>query len=1728
MSSVEDLLARLRKMNIKIWADGEQLRYKAPKGALTPDLAEEIRGCKGEILDFLHEAARASGSVPPPIASVPRSGRLPLSFAQQRLWFLYRLEGPNPAYNIPAALRLTGPLRVEEFRRSFDELVRRHEMLRTTFATSSHGTAADGTVADGTATDDATQVITLDPAIPLPLADLSGMPEPEREAEVRKLTLREFQHEFDLTAGPLLRVKLLRLGEEEHVVLWTMHHIIADGWSIGILIRELAALYEAFCDGRTSPLPDLPIQYADFASWQRRFLTRDVLAPKIDYWKKCLQGAPPVLELPSDRPRPSLQTLRGATEPVRIGADTVARLKALGRESGASFFMVLLAGFAVLLHRCNGQDDLVVGTNVANRGHNDVESLVGCFVNTLPLRIDLSGNPMFRELLQRARKTALGAFAHQDLPFEVLVEALQPERNLSHNPLVQVMLLLHNQPMGKPRLHGISIAPVEMERTTSKFDLTFELEESGDTVEGVVEYSTDLFDASTVARMASYFVNLLEAAAENPERRVSELPLLTSEEKRRLLLEWNDTAREYPKDKCIHELFEEQVRRTPDATAVVFGGRRLSYGELNERANRLGRYLASLGVGPDAPVGICIERSIEMIVGMLGILKAGGAYVAMDPSYPADRLAVIMEDARTPVALTSNAVAGRLPRVGGGAPAIEREAGGAASSTGRDITIVRLDGDWEKISRESAENPASGATPDNLAYVLYTSGSTGRPKGVMIEHRSVSNLIAGLTERIYDACTAPNAGSARADDGAGGGGLGVALMASIVFDASVQQIFACLLHGHALYIVDEETRRDGKRLCRFFRENPVHVADGTPSLLTIMVEAGLPGLDGLALRRLIIGGEALPRSLVEEFFRQRRGMDGSIALTNIYGPSECCVDVTALTIGHGDAGGRGASFDRLPPQAVVPIGRPLANVRIYILDRYGLPAPVGVPGELCIAGDCVGRGYLNNERMTAEKFAPHPGIGEDRLYRTGDIARWGSDGIIEFLGRNDDQVKVRGYRIELGEIESRLREHPKIRDVVVTAVQVSGAGTGAGPAVAGSGGYKEIAAYLVTGGEVTVSELRRFIAEKLPDYMVPARFLVLDAFPINAGGKVDRKALPDPAEESASLRRGVEHAPPRDEREARLAGAWGKVLGLGEVGIKENFFALGGDSIKALQVAARLREEGLKLEIRDLFLHPTVEELAPYLKEPSVRGKAGEGRTAEAEGRIGPSGGSEGEAGDAEAVAGEVELTAIQRWFFREFSGNPNHFNQALLSAPRERLEEGPLRRAVGEVQAHHDALRLSFRRRGGEWVQEYRGIDGIGELEVVDLSDGIASGPGAPGADASGPGGAAGRMGLHSASALESHAAQVQSGMDLERGPLMKAVLYRLPEGDRLLLTAHHLVVDGVSWRIILEDLQAVYRQAQAGDAPRLPSKTDSFKQWAERIRAFADSDALEEKPYWQAVEAMGAMGEQGFPPLADPEPNAGDHPTVNRDMAFCSVKLSPEDTASLLTDVHRAYGTEINDILLTGLARAARRLRGLSRLVVLLEGHGRESLFDDIDISRTVGWFTSMYPVVLDISGTDMDDPGRHIKMVKETLRKIPRKGVGYSILKYVTSAELKADMAFRLAPRVSFNYLGQFGREMNSGLFARAGESTGPSQDPDARPPHDFEVLGMVFEDSLELAAAFSSKRFREESVQKFLDAYREELTGIIRHTKEKDQPELTPSDIDYDGFGIDELDAFLDNL
>jgi amino acid adenylation domain-containing protein/non-ribosomal peptide synthase protein (TIGR01720 family) len=1937
---------------------------------------------------------RLRTAVPNEIPRAPEGAIAELSYAQQRMWFLDQLAPGSPFYVESSALRLRTDVAVDVLERSLNEIVRRHDILRTTFH------EVDGRPV---------QVIAPELHLPLTVVDLRYVPDADRQSMVGDLATRAARQPFDLERGPLLRASMLRVGTQEWIFLLSVHHIIWDGWSTDVFSREVTAIYQAFLGGQPSPLPELPIQYADFASWQRRSLQGAALESQLDYWREQLADLP-VLELPTDHQRPAALRYEGEQYHFQLPRALSAALERLARREGTTLFITVLAGFVGLLHRYSGHDDIVVGSPIANRNRRELEDLIGFFVNTLVLRTDLSGAKTFRELLDRVRRVAVGAYAHQDVPFEKVVEELQPERDLSRNPLFQVIVQLHNGPRGATSSDEL-VSMIDVRKATAKFDLRLDFFQGSETLQGTVEYSTELFERRQIERMVTHLQLLLTGMVRDLEAGFDDVDLVTTEEKT-LLTTWGRLDRTQGVETSVPAAFAAQVAQRPDAVALVMGDRSLTYRQLDELASRVAQRLLASGIPREACVGVSVARAPWTVAAIVGILQAGAAYVPLDPDFPDDRLRYLLADSGVGVVLATGSDADRFRSLG--------------------VDVL----DLAEVQRTPTPAPEpTDATvrcqPDSLAYVMYTSGSTGEPKGVAVTHRAVARLVLG------------------ADYARMGPDEVFLLLAPLTFDATTFELWGPLLNGGRLVIAPNAAVSPDE-LRELLRTHRVTTLWLTAGLFHEVVATDVRALAGV--RQLLAGGDVLQPAAVRRVLDEVPGCQ----IINGYGPTENTTFSCCQVVGPDhDAG------------SAVPIGRPISGTHVVVVDPTLQKSPIGVPGELCVGGDGVARGYLTDPRLTAEKFIPDP-FGSrpgSRLYRTGDRVRHNTRGELEFQGRMDRQVKVRGYRIEPGEIESTLVEHPWVRSAAVVAaddleggrrliayvvpsgteetvrrkVSVSenalmsnwrslyedmyagapdgddfvgwrssltgeaipteemrewrdatvarvsalrlrrvleiGVGTGlllcalapqtqrylatdfspaafdrlrsamrrsgiaesnvelsvrqaddfsgiepgsfdlviinsvaqyfpgvaflqsvldravdalapggavfvgdvrslplldafhasvamaaapdelligdllhqirrrrdmeqelvvdpgffesmpernervtgvdaqwkrgradnelvkfrydvvlltgsdkeqvpaAAPVVwdASGAGLHQISDRLrdptvdllvVTGipnsrvardvralellhceaaqqtvgvlrsalsdagvdavdpddlwalgqdagfevrarpvpafgsafdaaflrrsdragsaagprsiawpgadgdharrvqdyannpfkgilADQLVPRLRGFLADRLPDFMIPSSFVVLDAIPLTKNGKPDRAALPDPGSSRPAI--GAEYAPATNPTEARLVDIWSSVIGVERVGIHDNFFELGGDSILCIQIISRARAMGIHLTARQLFQNQTIAELA------AVEGTSGT------------------ESAEQGILTGPSPLTPVQHWFLQTRKSDVHHFNQSVMLEVPHQIEAGRTAASLQAVVLHHDALRMRYSDHpDGSWRASYAGPDEAVAFAEHDLSS-------TPPAELS--------------ATIEAVASREQASLNVSEGPILRAALIRLGgrRPSRLLLTVHHLVVDGVSWRILLEDLWSAHSQLGMTGSVTFPPKTTSLRQWAKRLAEYAGTaEAEAELEYWSGVVDRDSV---------EIPVDFATGSNTNASVDVCSVSLTERETEQLLTEVPRAYRTQINDVLLTALGRALAAWCGRDAVCIDLEGHGREDIFDGIDLSRTVGWFTTISPVR--VEGSLGDDAGTALMAIKERLRSIPFRGMGFGVLRYLSSnEEVNAALAALPDRRVAFNYLGRF---TDGGKKARfpirpAPESCGPMRSPTGIRRYDLEINGSVTFGRLVLEWSFSSARHRRATIEAVALRCIEELRSLIAHCATATGQDFTPSD------------------
>jgi amino acid adenylation domain-containing protein len=1369
-------------------------------------------------------APGADGADEDAIAHHEAEGGAPLSFAQERMWFLDRMGPGQSTYNIPFALRVSGPLDLDALERAIAEVARRHQSLRTSFR------EIDGRPV---------QVVAPADGFRLRVEDLSGLPADEREAVLDGRVHGEAVRPFDLARGPLFRALVFRLGEGDHVLSLNFHHAVSDGWSFGVFFREVTELYPAFREGRPSPLAELAVQYADYAVWQRRHLSGDTLAADVEFWRGALAGAPPLLELPTDRPRPAVETFAGATLGIAYPAEVIDRLGAVARQNGASVFQALMAAFHALMARYSGHDDVVVGTPLAGRNRPETEALIGFFVNTLPVRGDLSGDPTFRELLARTREATLGVYAHQEIPFEKLVEELKPERSLAYGPFFQVLFGLQNRGMGELRLGDLPVSQVPVGAVDSKLDLGFSLAETDDGIAGSIEYNPDLFDEETVRRMSARYLRLLDAVSADPDARVHRVPLLEPAERETVLSAWNETGAPFP-DACIHELVEATVRRSPDAVALHFAGRETTYAQMDAAADGIARRLRRMGVGAESLVAVSLERSPHMIVAMLGVLKAGGAYVPVDPTYPAERREYMLADSRASVVITHSSLAADLP-----------------AHSAAVLLVDSLDSERED------DAPLPRVSPDGLAYVIYTSGTTGRPKGVMVPHRGLVNTVVAQIEGF----------GYRAESR-------VLQFASFSFDAGTAEIMCALVAGARLHMAAADGLL-GEPLVRMLREERISVATLPPTVLALLPADAFPGL-----RSLVSTGEACNAELARRWAPGRRFVNG-------YGPTETTVGATLGILREGEA--------------TVHIGRPWANVRAYVLDSHLEPQAIGMPGEICVGGVGVTRGYLRRPGLTAEKFVPDPWspVLGGRMYRTGDKGRWRADGNLEYLGRIDQQVKIRGFRIELGEVESALSALPGIAGAAVVVRE-------------DVPGDRRLAAYVVAvdGAEPAPDELRARLGETLPEFMVPATVTVLAELPLMPNGKLDRRALPAPERPEGDAAAFVE---PRTETERALAAIYAELLGTGRVGAGDDFFELGGHSLLATRLVSRIRGDlDVELPVRAVFEAPTVAGLAERV-DAAAGPRAARGLPL---------------AGAAPAEHVPLSFAQERLWFLDQLEPGAATYNLPLTLRLHGALDAEAMRRSLGEIACRHEVLRAVFRDADGRPVQEFLAAEGF-PLPLTDLSA-------TPSDDVDGE--------------IERRVlAESVAPFDLARGPLFRAALLRAAADDHvLLLNMHHAVSDGWSIGILVRELTALYGAFSAGQPsplPELPVRYADFGVWQ---RAWLSGGVLDgQVEFWRRTLA-GAPAQLDLP-TDRPRPAVQTYRGANHDMAF------PRAVTEKLATLARSEGASLFMAIMAAFQSLMGRWSGQDDVVVGTPIAGRNRA----ELEGLIGFFVNTLPVRGDLRG-------------------------------------------------------------------------------------------------------------------------------------------------------------------
>ena len=1542
----------------------------------------------------LADLMAARGPVPEDrIGPRDRTRPTPLSFAQQLEWATERLRSAN---NVSGALRLDGEIDLPLLSRVLTEIVRRHEVLRSTVE-----------LPDRTPV----QVVHPATAVPTPVVDLSDLTPQQQHAQVRQRYVAEVARPFDPVQPHKLRITLLRLAADAHVALFITEHAASDAWSLAILVQEIVALYSSYRNGGDASLPPPVIQFGDFAVWQRERFGGERMAAELQYWRQALEGIPPRLALPTDRPRPARPTFSGGHHQVTLPPDVTTGVRRFAESEGASLFMVLLAACSVLLHRYTGQDDLVIGSAISGRNRIETEQLIGCFNNLLPLRIRLTGTQSLREVVRQARDTTSAAYDHQDLPFDRLIEEIAPQRDVSQTPLVQLMINVVTTPDNTLQLPGLRITPEPMGPGPVTVDLSLNVEPRADGVHLRWHYSTELFDADTVVRLSDQFQHVLRQvvnAADTPVGQVDLLVAGTPAVRARAGLPAGT-------DVGFIELFHRRVALAPHAPAVIYDGAATSYADLNRDANRLAQHLRALGVGRETPVGILVDRSPRLAVAILGVLKAGGFYIPVDPAYPPGRIAFMLSDARASVLVTQQRLAALV----------------AGSKTRLSIETVLLDGPDPLAACDGDGNLTQAAEPSSLAYVVYTSGSTGPPKGVMIEHRSLAAFARDVTDRL----------------GLGAGDRFLQF-ASPSFDVLAEELFPTWLVGGAVVIPAQRLLGGGADLVDLAQRERLTVME----LPTAYWHEWVRDLDRTgrdlpsSLRLVIVGGErVLPDRLA---MWQRLG----VPLMHVYGLTETTVSSTFFRL---DPVGQDGDWPNLP------IGTALPSADLRVLDGWLRPVPVGGVGELHIGGISLARGYLGRPGLTAQRFIADPDPAEpgQRLYRTGDLVRQRADGNLEFLSRADSQIKIRGFRVEPAEIESTLCRHPQVDESVVVVHE---------PAA----GDRRLVAYLVprSGTAPGTTELRRFLERELPPYLVPSAFVQLDELPLTTNGKVDRDQLPAPPSDRPEL--AEEYVAPQSPVQQRLADIVASIVGVAKVGIHDNFFEIGGDSILAIQIVARAQEEGIRLAPLDLFNHQSVALLAEVATTaPAIDAEQGH-------------------------VSGPVPLAPLQRWFCAAGIAEPHHWNISALLELRGAYEPQLLREAVGHVLTHHDGLRQRFQRDGEQTQVRIAPPGGETPFEVFDLSDLDET---------------------EQTRRLSDLAAGMQASLDLAAGPLIRVALFKLgaPRRHRLAVIAHRLAVDIVSLRILFEDLQTACAQLAVGEQVRLPAKTTSWQSWVRRLIAYGATPPVQsQREYWSNLVTAPA-GRLPFDTSQGPDANtAATAKTVAR-------SLDHPETGELLDAVPAALGCGIEDLLVTALSRTLSSWSGAHRHLVDLQGHAREQISDDVSLERTIGWLGTIHPVAL-VCDPD-DSPEATLKTVKEALGAVPSGGIGWQLLR-------QGPDPIPAAPaELAFDYAGQLDQLMPAlGGFAAAPEPIGPAESPLGRRPHVIEIQASVTGGKLTVQWRYSDRLHNRQTVTRLADLYLDELRGLIDRSRHPAGPVHTPSDFPLARLDQSQLDGLLSRI
>ncbi len=1507
---------------------------------------------------LLHEEIQLNNAQ----VTIPRLNRdsnlFPLSFAQRRLWFLDNYEPGSPLYNIPCGFKIEGYLEPGILEQALKVVIERHEILRTSFKAHE---------------EEAVQVIHPSMPVAIQIEDLTLTEDLKPEEKAVKLATEDAQQPFDIYQGPLFRMKLFKIKDDEHVFYINFHHIIADGWSVNIFIQDLAAVYDALLMNKPVSLKDMPIQYVDFAAWQRSFFNGEQMQKQLSYWKNQLAGVP-FLDLPTDRSRPSIHTPHGTILSSSFDQQLTGEIKNFCKEQKSTLFMTLLAVFAILLYKYSRQKDMAIGTMIANRQYEELEPIIGFFSNTIAVRLDLSENPPFIDFLESVRHVTMEAYDNQDIPFEKLVEELNPPRDLSRTPIFQTMFIM--QPKTEPTVvrQNLKFIQLGFDSRTSKFDLTLYMKEINGCLLADMEYNTDLFDAVTIKRMLNHLKILAKAMISCPAKRIADYTFLSEAERDTMLSDWNATDIEWDDFLPLYRLFEKQVQATPDNTAVSFYDisgvqKTYSYRELNAQANRLAAKLKQWGAGVETHIGVYLDRKAEILIALLGILKNGSTYIPLDPQYPAERINYMLTDSQAAIVITDeDHQTKEFP------PTVQVFYLNVAAS--------------EFLAADDA-NPETEIALTNLAYIIYTSGSTGQPKGVQIPHRALVNFLKAMQKQFQ---------------------LGVSdtllSVTTFCFDIAGLELYLPILTGAKVVIVSQDIAADGLRLHEALINTKTTMMQATPATWHLLINSGWQGNNALTI---LCGGEALAAELASELvFRAK-------SVWNMYGPTETTIWSTMTEVKAGK----------------ITIGTPIANTQVYILDEQLQPVAAGIPGEILIGGLGVARGYLNRLELTAAKFIPDMFRRKDGgfLYKTGDLARFLPNGQIECLGRIDFQVKVRGYRIELGEIEAAVAKHPKVLQNITIVDQNQACN-------------KRLVSYIITnnGETIPIKELRDFLKNILPNYMIPEFFVFLDAFPLTPNGKMNRQALPEPVYQRDM--NNADYLPPRNELEKKLVKIWQDVLGIESISISDNFFEMGGNSLLVMRIITLARNEGMEISPKQLFKNQTIAELSGEVGKTKINAEQG-------------------------VVSGEVIMTPFQYYFFEVMRPDDiRYYTLAPILEMEESFEPELVIQVLKELFKQHDALRFRLHWQGEERLLYIAEPEDTVPFSIYDLSSLPEEEP------------AAQEDKLFNALMLK---------LDLRNGShLLTALInYGAADKNRIMMVGHYLPLDMQSWMILLEDFARAYEQLKRGDVIRLGAKTTSVKLWGERLYEHAQSDEIKkELSFWTREPEH----EYGLLPVDFPAGENNFGSTV-----YVGNELSEIETHTIMAIAKHNADFQPNDLLVTALLLILNRHTGKTSWLIDLLAHGREPLFDDLDLSRTIGWFGTIFPVLFELAAAN--DRLATCISIKKQISAIPNNGLGYNMLKYYCQDQTIVDqLAAKPKPEIYFNYMGPVTPPMSK--IKMVNFKGGYFYDIKPKRPHLIQITASVENDGkMHLAWAYSKNVHKEETIKQWAQDYLDELKSLI---------------------------------